>query len=88
MACYTVSTIVQLVLEERKRQDKKWGELPRKLSDVFWLTVMVEEVGEIAQAILKQDWGNLEKEIIQVIAVGFAWLEDEPNHNNTEYKVG
>lgn len=78
----------ELINLERDKQDAKWGPLPRHLSDVVWLTVLVEEVGECAQAMLKRDWDNLKLEIIQVATVAIAWLEDSENHNNGSYKAG
>ena len=39
---------------ERERQEAKWGE--RNETPNFWLTVMVEEVGEVARAILENDY--------------------------------
>ena len=80
--------IYSLINEERNKQDTKWGKLPRCLSDMVWLTVLVEEVGECAQAILKRDWDNLRLEIVQVATVAIAWLEDNPNHDNGSYKAG
>jgi NTP pyrophosphatase (non-canonical NTP hydrolase) len=76
------------IRKERDRQDAKWGPLPRNLSDMIWLTVIIEEVGEVAQAILKQDWMNLKDEVIQVIAVCVAYLEDDENHENGLFKIG
>jgi NTP pyrophosphatase (non-canonical NTP hydrolase) len=80
--------IFELINKERYKQDIKWGALPRCLSDMVWLTVLVEEVGECAQAILKRDWNNLREEIVQVATVAVAWLEDSENHNNGSYKAG
>lgn len=80
--------IFDLINKERDKQDAKWGALPRNLSDMVWLTVLVEEVGECAEAILKRDWDNLKLEIIQVATVAIAWLEDNENHNNGSYKAG
>lgn len=80
--------IYTLIDIEREKQDAKWGDLPRRLQDLLWLSILVEEVGEVAQAILKRDWINLKEEIIQVAAVAIAWLEDEENHNNGSYKEG
>ena len=79
--------IFHKVLVERKRQDVKWG--PQSHLDLKWFTVMTEEFGEVAKClnelepatgILTADDVNryndqLEEEIIQVIASGFAWLE-------------
>jgi len=80
--------IFKLISDERDRQDCKWGKLPRWLADVIWLAVLVEEVGECAKAILKQDWSNLRIEAVQVAAVAVAWMEDAENHDNGLYKVG
>ena len=80
--------IFSLINEERDKQDKKWGALPRNLSDLLWLAILTEEVGEVAQAILKRDWNNLKLEIIQVATVAVAWLEDAENHDNGSYKEG
>lgn len=80
--------IFELINKERDKQDAKWGALPRHLSDMVWLTILVEEVGECAKAILKLDWHNLKLEIIQVATVAIAWLEDNENHNNGSYKAG
>jgi hypothetical protein len=80
--------IFELINLERDKQDAKWGALPRHLSDVVWLTILMEEVGECAQAILKRDWDNLKAEIIQVATVAVAWLEDSENHDNGSERAG
>jgi NTP pyrophosphatase (non-canonical NTP hydrolase) len=67
-----------LIYDERQRQDQKWGwpnnglagtDLHKKVS------ILLEEVGEVANAVLELDWDNLEKELVQVAAVAVAWLE-------------
>jgi NTP pyrophosphatase (non-canonical NTP hydrolase) len=80
--------VFELINKERDKQDAKWGALPRCLSDVVWLTILMEEVGECAQAVLKMDWSNLRVEVVQVAAVAIAWLEDKENHSNGSYKAG
>lgn len=80
--------IFELINQERDKQDAKWGALPRCLPDLLWIDILLEELGECAKAILKQDWNNLKVEIVQVAAVAIAWLEDKENHNNGSYKVG
>jgi NTP pyrophosphatase (non-canonical NTP hydrolase) len=62
------------VLDERDRQDRKWGS-QRHLPEQQWLTILIEEVGECARAILEKDPAGLEKEIVQVSAVALAWKE-------------
>lgn len=63
---------------ERQRQNKKWGE--QNHSDEWWLAILTEEVGELAQAILHAKFGgkasdDVEKELIQTAAVAAQWVE-------------
>ncbi len=63
------------IIRERDRQDEKWG-ADRDLSNFVWLTILMEEVGEISEAILKEiSWKDARKELIQIAAVTIAWLE-------------
>lgn len=57
---------------ERVRQDKKWGASAFRPPPS--LAVLMEEVGEVAQAIL-EDPGNLRAECVQVAAVAIAMVE-------------
>ena len=67
------------VLSERMSQDQKWGE--QNHDDLYWLAILTEEVGEVAQEIItpKQDGcfpeDRVVKELIQVAAVAVAWVE-------------
>lgn len=66
------------ITNERSRQDKKWGEQNHDLFD--WLTILMEEVGELAQAALHTRYGGskasgLRTEAIQVAAVITAMIE-------------
>lgn len=63
------------VLSERDRQDAKWG-VSRNLHPQLWLPVLMEEVGELAQAVLKGDRANYREELVQVAAVALAALQD------------
>jgi len=65
---------------ERNRQDKLWGAQRHKMGD--WLKILIEEVGEVAQAMQKKsfasketDADNLYEELIQVAAVASAIAE-------------
>jgi NTP pyrophosphatase (non-canonical NTP hydrolase) len=65
---------------ERMRQDAKWG--VQRHSYGAWLAILVEEVGEVAQAMQKgmvsqkdTDADDLFKELIQVAAVASAIAE-------------
>lgn len=69
------------VLAERERQNEKWG-LQRHPHEL-WLTIAIEEVGEVSQAIQASlGWGkptdasNLYEECIQAAAV-FAALAEQ-----------
>lgn len=44
-------TVLQEVFEERRRQDKKWG--VQSHAPDRWLTILHEETGEVARAILE-----------------------------------
>lgn len=68
------------VMSERLRQNELWGHQRHDYGT--WLTILVEEVGEVAQAMqTARGWGkesdenNLYKELIQVAAVAAAIAE-------------
>ena len=63
------------IIDERIRQDKKWG-ADRELNNYIWLGILMEEVGEIATAINKEvHWLKGRKELVQIAAVAIAWIE-------------
>lgn len=61
--------IIDAIVQERKRQDAlhQWSKHTNTLA------ILVEEVGEIAQAL--QGEGDLEEELTQLAAVCVRWLE-------------
>lgn len=68
------------ILEERIRQDQKWGE--QNHDPYIYLTILVEEVGEFAQAALQTQFGgkhggldHLREEAVQTAAVALAIVE-------------
>ncbi len=66
------------VKEERKRQDTIWG-ANRHQDDGLWLTILIEEAGEVALAILNHQIDGVDgmkQELIHTAAVALAWLED------------
>lgn len=78
--------IIEAILAERERQDslKTSGHLKAICADdipnTVKLAALVEEVGEVARAILgregwSRDGGDLRQELVQVAAVCLAWLE-------------
>ena len=69
--------ILQAIQDERDRQDIKWGKATeRNLDKKTWLTILTEEVGEVAESILERDDANYPVELVQVAAVCVAALED------------
>lgn len=76
-----VNSIVILdVMSERIRQIKKWGIQRHEYGE--WLKILIEEVGEVAQAMQsgakwskETDSSNLYNELIQVAAVACSIAE-------------
>jgi len=80
--------VLRAVLAERKRQDQQWGD-DQHHDNVVWLAILMEEVGEVAEAVLEEHnarncgldvladdhLDDVEKELIQVAAVAVQWLE-------------
>jgi NTP pyrophosphatase (non-canonical NTP hydrolase) len=72
-----MDNVFRLVREERRQQDAKWGPSNRILvgTPEEQLAILVEEVGEVAKAVVERDAEETENELIQVAAVAVAWLE-------------
>lgn len=66
----TKDIIIDAILQERERQDglHEWNKKTNRLA------VLVEEVGEIAQAL--QGEGDLQEELMQLASVCVRWLEE------------
>jgi NTP pyrophosphatase (non-canonical NTP hydrolase) len=70
--------VMREIRAERQRQDEKWGE--QNHDDTWWLAILMEEVGELAQAMLHSRFGGPHAgtertELTQVAAVAVQWLE-------------
>lgn len=74
--------LVNEILEERVRQDMKWG--IQNHSPMEWIVILAEEFGEASKEALEEHFGELsdssgyqkyKKEVIQVAAVALAMLE-------------
>lgn len=74
--------ICKEVLEERKRQDIKWGE--QNHAPMEWVPILGEEFGEVSKAALEEyfnhnnksgDFKEYRKELIQVAAVAIQMIE-------------
>ena len=76
--------IIQDILDERGRQDKKWGE--QNHIPLVWLAILGEEAGEVSKAIIENLFGNVElceyrEELIHVAAVAMGAIESyDRNH--------
>ena len=65
---------LDLIMLERVAQDAKWGR--QNHDDYIWLAILMEEVGEAAQAILQEQGAErVREELVQSAAVIVAWLE-------------
>jgi NTP pyrophosphatase (non-canonical NTP hydrolase) len=73
----TQEILIQEVLEERDRQDRKWG--VQRHAPETWMLITGEEFGEVSKAVLEWRWGasdvEIRKELIQLVACGLAFLE-------------
>ena len=71
--------IIKLILEERQRQDLKWGEQNHNIYK--WLAILGEEIGEVNKAALEDDYSEVIDELVQIGAVVIAMIESlERNH--------
>lgn len=65
------------VLDERTRQDVKWGE--QNHDPAWYLTILMEEIGEVAKEMLNAkfsgDGSKMRNELVQVAAVALAMVE-------------
>lgn len=70
--------VLKPIAQERLRQVEKWGEQNHDAE--IWLAILMEEIGEVSQALLHNKFGGdhagtLRKELVQVTAVAVQWLE-------------
>jgi hypothetical protein len=82
-----VYAIIKEILKERDHQNKKHGESFKnshphssseyKLKEHSNMTTLTEELGEAAMALNDADYDELTRELIQVAACVFAWLENK-----------
>ena len=66
--------ILDQIAKERERQDIKWGQ--QNHENGYWLAILMEEVGEVAKAIVEGSGpSTVRTELIHVAAVCVSWLE-------------
>ena len=66
--------VLEAVLAERERQDKKWGDQTFNTDD-RWTVILTEEVGEVAREVYEKGSAGMFEEVIQCAAVCVAWAE-------------
>lgn len=68
-------SVLAAVSAEQNRQIELWGD-QRDHDDTLWLTILTEEVGEVAKAILEgDDPSHICEELVQVAAVAATWAQ-------------
>lgn len=72
--------VIADVIDERKRQEEKWGQ--QNHEPYTYLAILIEEVGEYAQAALQTQFGgnngglkHMREEAVQMAAVAVAIIE-------------
>ncbi len=65
--------LLDLVRKERVSQDEKWEEQDHV--DLYWYAILGEEFGEVGRSLLEKESVD-QNELIQVMAVALAWLEN------------
>ena len=70
----TRAKILEAVLSERERQDERWGDQTNN-TDLEWMSILTEEIGEVAKDVNEQRIAGMFAELIQCAAVCFAWSE-------------
>ena len=77
-----MDSIIKEIINEREKQDTKWGE--QNHQPIEWVSILTEEVGEVAKAALESHFKHKEKdhsykeyrkELVQVAAVALAMIE-------------
>lgn len=80
--------VLALIAQERQRQDAKWGTV-RHLESSFWLTILQEELGEVARGLLENhDSEQVTHELVQCAAVIAAWIEDRQRDSERATAIG
>ena len=78
-------SVLTRIQDERKRQDLQWGE--QNHEPAWWLTILAEEFGEAAKAVLEGEYVAACSELVQVAAVAVAAVESI-KRNGIEFHKG
>ena len=79
-------TVFDDITEECQRQYDKWG--VQNHSPAVWLAILVEEVGEVAQALLVEDKTKWREELVQVAAVVVTTIKEYDNGKTKRRETG
>lgn len=63
------------VSKHRDAMDEFYGPNTLSITPALALPILIEEVGEVATALLTHDGSNLKDELFDVLQVCVAWLE-------------
>jgi hypothetical protein len=79
-----IESILQDIIEERLRQNDKWGKQNHKPAG--WLSILGEEYGEVCKAVCDNLYRigpnpNYREELIQVAAVAIQMIECYDRNN-------
>ena len=80
--------VIEAINRECERQIEIWGE--QHHNNLVWLLILLEEVGEVCESIIKFDPAQTNTELIQCVAVIASWLGDDsrdfPDQNDIHYR--
>lgn len=71
--------VLSEILNERLNQDAEWGQ--QNHSPDHWLSILMEEVGEMAKENLERNGDKYREELVQVAAVAVAMIESYDRGN-------
>jgi len=66
--------VLEEVRARREAQEREWGQSSHPFS--FWVTILMEEVGELSETILNDNKREMRDEALDVAAVAVALIED------------
>jgi NTP pyrophosphatase (non-canonical NTP hydrolase) len=80
----TQDEALELIKTEQARYPELWGRDNGVWNSPAYtkMTVLTEEIGEVAHAILERDQENLKEELVQCAAVILEWLMSDFRSND------
>jgi NTP pyrophosphatase (non-canonical NTP hydrolase) len=65
--------VLDMLADERGRQDAKWGE--QNHDPAYWLAILGEEFGEVCKAVCEGKQDEYREELVHVAAVAVSMIE-------------